>query len=42
VRSGLGCAYDVPAEAFMVLELRPGALRGASGRVQYHAAFASL
>ena len=42
VRSGLDCAYDVPAEAFMVLELRPGALRGASGRVQYHAAFASL
>lgn len=29
---GLGCEYDVPAEAFMVLELRPGALRGASGR----------
>jgi putative acetyltransferase len=42
VRSGLACAYDVPAEAFMVLELRPGALQGASGRVQYHAAFASL
>jgi len=42
VRSGLGCEYDVSAEAFMVLELRPGALRGASGRVQYHAAFASL
>jgi len=42
VRSGLGCEYDVPAEAFMGLELRPGALRGASGRVQYHAAFASL
>jgi putative acetyltransferase len=28
VRSGLGCEYDVPVEAFMVLELRPGALRG--------------
>jgi len=42
VRIGLGCEYDVPAEAFMVLELRPGALRGATGRVQYHAAFASL
>lgn len=41
VRSGLGCEYDVPAEAFMVLELRPGALRGASGKVQYHGAFAS-
>ncbi|HEY7437740.1 MAG TPA: N-acetyltransferase [Methylomirabilota bacterium] len=42
VRIGLGCEYDVPAEAFMVRELRPGALRGASGRVQYHAALASL
>jgi putative acetyltransferase len=42
VRSGLGCEYDVPAEAFMVLELRPGALRGAPGKVQYHGAFASL
>ena len=42
VRVGLGCEYDVPAEAFMVLELRPGALRGATGRVQYHGAFASL
>jgi putative acetyltransferase len=42
VHRGLGCEYDVPAEAFMVLELRPGALRGAAGTVQYHAAFASL
>jgi len=42
VRSGLGCEYDVPAEAFMVLELRPGALRGATGTVRYHAEFASL
>jgi putative acetyltransferase len=42
VRSGLGCEYDVPTEAFMVLELRAGALRGASGRAQSHAAFASL
>jgi len=42
VHSGLGCEYDVPAEAFMVLELRPGALRGASGKGQYRGAFASL
>jgi putative acetyltransferase len=41
VHGGLGCEYDVPAEAFMVLELRPGALRGAAGAVRYHAAFAS-
>jgi putative acetyltransferase len=42
VRSGLGCEYDVPAEASMDLELRPGPLPGASGKVQYHGAFASL
>ena len=42
VRSGLRCEYDVPAEAFMVVELRAGALRGATGTVQYRAAFASL
>ena len=42
VRTGLACEYDVPAEAFMVRELRPGALRGATGNVQYHAAFANL
>ena len=42
VRTGLGCEYDVPAAAFMVLELRPGALRGATGTIKYHAAFASL
>jgi putative acetyltransferase len=34
--------YDVPQEAFMAMELWPGALRGASGTVRYHAAFASL
>ncbi|MEX2223069.1 MAG: N-acetyltransferase [Candidatus Rokuibacteriota bacterium] len=42
VRFGLGCEYDVPDEAFMVQELRPGALRGASGKVRYHAAFSVL
>ena len=42
VRTGLGCEYDVPAEAFMVLELRSGALRDATGTMRYHAAFASL
>jgi putative acetyltransferase len=41
-RFGLCCEYDVPLEAFMAMELRPGALRGASGTVRYHAAFASL
>ena len=39
---GIGCEYDAPAEAFMILELRPGALAGAGGTVRYHAAFAAL
>ncbi len=38
-RFGLDCAYDVPEEAFMALELRPGYLRAASGTVAYHGAF---
>ncbi|HWS11539.1 MAG TPA: N-acetyltransferase [Rhodocyclaceae bacterium] len=41
-RFGIGCEYDAPAEAFMILELRPGALAGAGGTVRYHAAFAAL
>ena len=41
-RFGLRCEYDAPAEAFMAIELRAGALRGASGTVKYHAAFSQL
>lgn len=41
-RFGLRCEYDAPAEAFMVIELRAGSLRGASGTVKYHAAFSQL
>jgi putative acetyltransferase len=45
-RAGIGSALVraglVPAEAFMALELRPGALRGASGTVKYHPAFAEV
>lgn len=39
---GLRSEYEVPDEAFMVLELRPDALRGASGTLAYHPAFASV
>ena len=35
----LASEYDAPPEAFMVLELVPGALEGVEGTVQYHAAF---
>lgn len=38
-RFGIGCEYEVPEEAFMVVELQPGFLRGASGTVKYHAGF---
>jgi len=42
VRFGLGCEYEVPEEAFMALELQPGALNRASGTVRYHPAFRNL
>ena len=32
---GLRCAYPVPPEAFMVAELKPGALTGRQGLVKY-------
>lgn len=41
-RFGLTCEYEVPPGAFMAMELREGALRGASGTVKYHAAFANV
>ena len=36
---GIRCEFDVPEEAFMVLEIQPGFLTGASGTIQYHPAF---
>jgi putative acetyltransferase len=39
---GIAGEFDVPEEAFMVLELWPGFLRGASGLVRYHPAFSEL
>jgi putative acetyltransferase len=41
-RFGLACEYDVPAETFMAMALVPGALRGATGTVSYHPAFAGI
>jgi putative acetyltransferase len=41
-RFDLGCEYDVPDEAFMVLELDKGILTGKSGIIHYHPAFASV
>lgn len=39
---GLRCEYEVPEEAFMVTELRPGALDGVRGLVKYHEVFGSV
>lgn len=41
-RHGLGCEYEAPDEAFLVLELIPGHLDGLAGTLQYHAAFSEL
>ena len=41
-RFDIRCEYAVPEEAFMVLELHPGYLHGASGTIKYHAAFGNL
>jgi putative acetyltransferase len=37
---GITSEYDAPPEAFMLLELKPGYMRGASGTVKFNAAFA--
>jgi putative acetyltransferase len=39
--AGLACEFPVPAEAFMVLELKRGALASASGTVRYHPRFSA-
>lgn len=39
---GLSCEYDVPDDAFMALELKPGSLAGCSGTVRYHPTFAGI
>ena len=41
-RFGIGCEYDVPEDVFMAMELQPGALQGASGKIKYHPAFSCV
>jgi putative acetyltransferase len=41
-RFGLTCEYKVPDDVFMALELYGHSLSGKSGRIQYHAAFATV
>lgn len=38
----LRCQFDVPDEAFMVLELMPGALKNKRGTVYYHPLFSGV
>lgn len=38
-RYGLGCQFDSPGDAFMVVELFPGFLEGLGGLVLFHEAF---
>jgi putative acetyltransferase len=42
VRYGIGCEYDAPEEAFMVLELQSGYLAGKQGTIRYHEAFKNV
>ena len=39
---GIRCEYPVPDEAFMVVELRPGALGGRTGLMRYRPEFAEV
>ena len=41
-RYGVETRYEVTDEAFMVLELEPGALKGLAGKMHYHPAFDAL
>lgn len=42
VSFGIGCEFEAPEEAFMVLELQPGFLNGAAGKIRFHPAFADV
>jgi len=42
VRYGIKSEYDVPDEAFMVLELKENSLKDKKGIIKYHAAFNSV
>ncbi|UCG14352.1 MAG: N-acetyltransferase, partial [Deltaproteobacteria bacterium] len=39
---GIDCEFDVPADVFMVMELRDGALAGRTGLVRYQPEFRSF
>jgi putative acetyltransferase len=39
---GIRCEYDVPEDAFMVMELQPDALRNQSGLIRYRKEFSEV
>lgn len=39
---GIACEYEVPEDVFMVMELQPGYLHGASGIIKFHTAFGNV
>jgi len=39
---GVRCEYKAPDDAFMIMELRPGALKGVRGIARYHRAFETV
>jgi putative acetyltransferase len=39
---GIRCAYNIPDEAFMALELTPGAIKGCSGLAKFQPEFAGV
>ena len=41
-RFGVACEYDAPTEAFMLIELVPGYMRGVAGTARFHPAFESV
>lgn len=41
-RLGIDCEYEVPVDVFMVMELQPGYLHGASGIIKFHTAFSNV
>jgi len=42
IHNGITCEYEAPQEAFMLVELDPGYLRGRSGIIKYHPAFKNV
>jgi len=42
VKYGIKSEYDVPDEAFMVLELKEGSLKDKKGVIKYHSTFGSV